>query len=113
MPILNGHKLEICLWRTLDSTLDILFIFTPKLKWHETSRTQTFHEHLITVVNASTLLSSVTKVILSKFKTEETTVLETLVAANRLTDTIQRMKFLVKHQPSEKINFKVKFTNGI
>jgi hypothetical protein len=82
------------------------------LKWQETNETQTFHEHLITIVKASTLLGSVTKVILSKFKTDETTVLETLVAVNRLADMIQRMKFLVKHQPFEKMDFKVKFLQG-
>ncbi|KAL9553014.1 hypothetical protein PS6_004176 [Mucor atramentarius] len=27
----RNQNLEICLWRTFDSTIDILFIFTPKL----------------------------------------------------------------------------------
>lgn len=103
--------------------MEILFIFTPKLVWQgaqqqqkqqltekeeEESDNTPLNDHLITIVNASTLLSSVIRVILSKFKKNETTVMETLVAVNRLTDMIQRMKFLVKHEPFEKINYRVR-----
>lgn len=84
--------MEICLWRTFDSTIDILFIFTPKLNSETKDSTS---DHVTTIINASTLLSSVIKVILSKFKRNETTVVETLVAVNRLTNTAQRMKFLL------------------
>lgn len=84
--------MEICLWRTFDSTIDILFIFTPKLNSETKDSTS---DHVTTIINASTLLSSVIKVILSKFKRNETTVVETLVAVNRLTNTVQRMKFLL------------------
>jgi hypothetical protein len=99
--------LEICLWRTLESTLEILFIFTPKLIWYQQT---SFHDHLTTIINASKLLSSVIKVILSKFKKDETTVIETLILNNNLTDMIQRMKYLVtvKHQTVEKMNYRVK-----
>lgn len=85
-------QLETCLWRTFDSTIDILFIFTPKLS---SEAKDGINDHVTTIINASTLLSSVIKVLLSKFKRNETTVVETLVAVNRLTSTVQRMKFLL------------------
>lgn len=88
----RNQNLEICLWRTFDSTIDILFIFTPKLS-NKTKNSMS--DHVTTIVNASTLLSSVSKVILSKFKRNETTVVEALVAVNCLTNTVQRMKFLL------------------
>ncbi|KAL7327455.1 hypothetical protein PS15p_205881 [Mucor circinelloides] len=88
----RNQNLEICLWRTFDSTIDILFIFTPKLS---SKANDGINDHVTTIINASTLLSSVIKVLLSKFKRNETTVVETLVAVNRLTSTVQRMKFLL------------------
>lgn len=61
-------------------------------------------DHVTTIVNASTLLSSVSKVILSKFKRNETTVVEALVAVNCLTNTVQRMKFLLLEKDLKVIN---------
>lgn len=98
-------QLEICLWRTLESTLEILFIFTPKLTYDNEGESN--DEHLITIVNASKLLSSVIRVILSKFKNDETSVIETLVSMNNLTNLIQKVRYLMKHQ-LHKINHKVR-----
>lgn len=98
--------MEICLWRTLESTLEILFIFIPKLtlKQQQQQQHDLFHDHLVTIMNACALLYSVIKAIFSKFKNEET-ILETLSIANQLLELVERMR----HQPFDKKSFKVKF----
>lgn len=93
--------MEICLWRTLESTLEILYIFIPKLIYKQQQQ-DLFHDHLVTIINASTLLSSVIRVILSKFKNEETTT-ETLSVVNRLIELVERMR----HQSLDKKSYKV------
>lgn len=97
--------MEICLWRTLESTLEIMYIFIPKLtlKQQQQQQQSLFHDHLVTIINASTLLSSVIRAILSKFKNEETTT-ETLLVANHLLELVERMR----HQSLDKKSFKVK-----
>ncbi|CEP18049.1 hypothetical protein [Parasitella parasitica] len=54
----RNQNLELCLWRTFDSTIDILFIFTPKLN---TQPKHAAKDHVTTIINASTLLVSVIK----------------------------------------------------
>ncbi|EPB92995.1 hypothetical protein HMPREF1544_00069 [Mucor circinelloides 1006PhL] len=88
----RNQNLEICLWRTFDSTIDILFIFTPKLS---SEAKDGISDHVTTIINASTLLSSVIKVLLSKFKRNETTVVETLVALAIIQSLYQLVKSLL------------------
>lgn len=94
--------MEICLWRTLESTLEIMYIFIPKLTLKQQQQSL-FHDHLVTIINASTLLFSVIRAILSKFKNEETTT-ETLLVANHLLELVEK----IRHQSLDKKSFKVK-----
>ncbi|GAN01562.1 hypothetical protein MAM1_0009d00995 [Mucor ambiguus] len=88
----RNQNLEICLWRTFDSTIDILFIFAPKLS---SEAKDAMKDHVTTVINATTLLSSVIKVLLSKFQRNETTVVETLVALAIIQSLYQLVKSLL------------------
>lgn len=97
--------MEICLWRTFESTLEILYLFTPKLVWKQ-PQDFVFNHHLTTIINACTLLTSVIKVILSKFDDNEKR--ETIASIVLLTEIVKRIRI----RPLEKINYRVNKLKG-
>lgn len=84
--------------------MNIIFIFTPKLDNYADNTA--FYDHLVTVMNATTLLSSVIKVILSKFRSDESNVVDTTLAVNQLVDIVKKIRYLVDPDPER--NYKVR-----
>ncbi|KAI9469749.1 MAG: ras guanine nucleotide exchange factor domain-containing protein [Benjaminiella poitrasii] len=106
--ILNRNQnLETCLWDTLDSTLDILFIFIPKLFNNEnkSSLNPLEEDHITTVVNAATLTCSVIKVILSAI--DNVNLVETSMTIHHFMGSLQRMKYEHNLSTEQKINYKL------
>jgi hypothetical protein len=81
----------------------MLHIFIPKIWNHHEEEM-----NLTTVVTASMLLSSIVRTLVTRFK-GSFFVHEALVTADKFIEMVQRMKYLLKHEPlkADKQNFKV------
>ncbi|KAI8991466.1 hypothetical protein BDF20DRAFT_44873 [Mycotypha africana] len=99
----------ICLWQTLESALNVLYIFVPKFVTYrqlhvsssaeDTSRVETdavVDEHVAAIINASALIASIIMEILAKFKMYEDITKQILDDNSRLLYMISEIKTLVK-----------------